>query len=193
VKTRLRSILERVISYGLVAAAAFGLFYFQTTIDRRQKSVIQAKNDEWKQYDTQIKAGESDLKAREAQLEQIKKQISERRLEIKSKFENSLEKSANYTLFIEQVQRKAKALDVIIRNSTYNPPAPSPGAPSNYLEFKFTLDLTASYEKMKHFLWEMENTLGRMVRISQMTLQPPIVDSEGTMRLTLTLSTFFLP
>lgn len=192
-KTRLRSILERVISYGLVATAAFGLFYFQTTIDRRQKSLILAKETELKQYGDQLEAGKKDLVSREAQLEQIKKQIAERRLEIKNKFENSLDKAANYTLFIEQVQRKAKALDVIIRNSTYNPPAPSAGAPSNYLEFKFTVDLTASYEKMKHFLWEMENTLGRMVKISQMTLQPPIVDSEGTMRLTLTLSTFFLP
>lgn len=192
-KTRLRSILERVISYGLVAAAAFGLFYFQTTIDKRQKTGIQAKVDELKQYKGQLETSRRDLVARQQQLEQIKKQIEDRRLEINTKFEHVLEKSGNYTLFIEQVQRKAKALDVIIRNSTYNPPAPSPGAPANYLEFKFTLDLTASYEKMKHFLWEMENTLGRMVKISQMTIQPPIVDSEGTMRLTLTLSTFFLP
>lgn len=192
-KTRLRSILERVVSYGLIAAAAFGLFYFQTTIDTRQKASIQGKVEELSKYKTQIGESNRDLAARQHQLDQVRKQIQERRLEITTKFESVLDKAANYTQFIEQVERKAKALDVIIANSAYNPPAPAAGAPSNYLEFKFTLDLTASYEKMKHFLWEMENTLGRMVKISQLKLHPPIVDNEGTMRLSLTLSTFFLP
>ncbi|HEY9072181.1 MAG TPA: type 4a pilus biogenesis protein PilO [Candidatus Ozemobacteraceae bacterium] len=192
-KTRLRSILERVISYGLVVVAAIGLVYFQTNVDKRQKDAIQSKRDELKQYQEQIAAAQKDFTGRQQQLEKINQQIEERRREVTEKFERVLEKSANYTTFIEQVQRKAKALDVTILNSNYDPPKQAVGAPANYLEFKFTLDLVASYEKMKHFLWEMENTLGRLVKISQMTIRPPIVDTDGTMRLTLTLSTFFLP
>jgi len=193
VKTRLRSILERVISYGLIVVAAIGLVYFQTHVDKRQKEAIQSKMDEFKQYKDQFDAGQRDYAARQQQLERINKQIEDRRIEVMEKFERVLEKSSNYTLFIEQVQRKAKTLDVTILNSTYEAPKPAAGAPANYLEFKFTLDLIASYEKMKHFLWEMENTLGRLVKISQMTIRPPIVDNEGNMRLMLTLSTYFLP
>ncbi|HNV69466.1 MAG TPA: hypothetical protein PKO06_07215 [Candidatus Ozemobacteraceae bacterium] len=191
-KTRMRSILERVISYGLFAAAVGGFFFFYTNVNKAQKETIeQMRKKVLELQDLQVKADE-DLKSRQRQIETVNAQIEKRRLEVKERFERLLEKAENYTHFIEQVQRKARSLDIMILTSQYEPPARAVNAPEDYQEFKFTLDVKGAYEKMKRFLWEIENALGRFVKISKLVIKPPICDADGNMSLSLTLSTFFL-
>jgi Tfp pilus assembly protein PilO len=117
--------------------------------------------------------------------------LRERKQEVKEKFEKLLESAGNYTLFIEQVQRKAKSLGIHIQDSQYQPPAPAAGAGASYLEFKFDLRIRGQYNKIKQFIWEMENSLGRLVKISQIEITPPLSDEAGNMSLKLTLATFF--
>jgi Tfp pilus assembly protein PilO len=192
-KTRLRSVLERVFSYGLVVVAVVVLGYFLTTVDQQQKKTINEKRDLATKRQREIEEAKTELANRQKQIESISQQITKRTQEVKEKFDRLLETSANYTRFIEQVQRKAKSLDIAILSSQYSPPTPATGAPANYLEFKFIIDVTGSYEKMKQFLWEMENALGRLVKISRMSVRAPICDQDGNMSLNLTLSTYFLP
>lgn len=191
-KTRMRSILERVISYGLFAAAVGGFFFFYTNVNQGQKNTIeQMKLKVLDLQGLQAKADE-DLKARQSQIDVVNNQIEKKRQEVKEKFERLLEKAENYTHFIEQVQRKARSLDILILTSQYDPPLAAVNAPADYLEFKFSLDVKGAYEKVKRFLWEIENALGRFVKISKLIIKPPICDADGNMSLTLTLSTFFL-
>jgi Tfp pilus assembly protein PilO len=138
-----------------------------------------------------LASAEIEFGKRRKQIEDITAQLRERKQEVKDKFEKLLESSGNYTVFIEQVQRKAKALDIHIQDSQYQPPAPAAGAGSAYLEFKFALRVRGSYNKVKQFLWEMENSLGRLVKISQIDIIPPLSDEAGNMSLKLTLATFF--
>ncbi|HQB83972.1 MAG TPA: type 4a pilus biogenesis protein PilO, partial [Candidatus Rifleibacterium sp.] len=70
---------------------------------------------------------------------------------------------------------------------------PVSGAGSSYLEFKFDMRIHGSYNRLKQFLWESENALGRLVKISQLEILPPLNDKDGNMTMKLTLSTFFLP
>ncbi len=191
-KTRMRSILERVISYGLFVAAVGGFFFFYTNVNKAQKETIeQMRRKIIELQDLQVKADE-DLKSRQRQIETVNAQIEKRRQEVKERFERLLEKADNYTHFIEQVQRKARSLDIVILTSQYEPPTRAVNAPEDYQEFKFTLDVKGSYEKAKRFLWEIENALGRFVKISKLIIKPPICDADGNMSLSLTLSTFFL-
>lgn len=192
-KTRLRSIIERVVTYGLIAVAIGGLIYFLGSVNRSQRESITSKNQELVALNKKLEDSQADFSKRRQQVADITKQLREKRQEVKDKFEKLLESASNYTLFIEQVQRKARALDIHIQDSTYKPPAPVAGAGSNYLEFKFDLRVHGAYNRLKQFLWETENSLGRLVKISQIELIPPLSDSQGNMSMKLTLSTFFLP
>jgi len=192
-KTKFRSYLERIISYGVAGLAVVGLVFFLTKVDKEQKLQIEKKIQELKSLNDQIDATNKDFEQRKIQIDEINKQITARQSEVLVRFERLLEKSENYTKFIEQVQRKAKSMDITILNSSYTPPSPAEGAPASYLEFRFILDITGSYERMKNFLWELENTLSRLVKISKMVIKPPLCDKEGNMSMTLTLSTYFLP
>lgn len=190
-KTRLRSIIERVLTYGLIAAAIGVLIYFLSSVNTKQKQDISQKNTELAEIKQKITTAESDFAERRKQIEKITNELRDKKQEVKEKFERLLENSANYTVFIEQVQRKARSLDIHIQDSQYRPPAPAAGAGSAYLEFKFDLRVRGSYNKIKQFLWEMENSLGRLVKISQIEVIPPLSDDAGNMSLKLTLATFF--
>jgi Tfp pilus assembly protein PilO len=191
VKTRLRSIIERVVTYSLIAIAIGALIYFLGSVNSKQKQEITAKTTELADIKQKLASAEIEFGKRRKQIEDITAQLRERKQEVKDKFEKLLESSGNYTVFIEQVQRKAKALDIHIQDSQYQPPAPAAGAGSAYLEFKFALRVRGSYNKVKQFLWEMENSLGRLVKISQIDIIPPLSDEAGNMSLKLTLATFF--
>jgi Tfp pilus assembly protein PilO len=193
VKTRLRSIIERVVTYGLIAVAIGGLVYFLGSVNRQQRQSIASKNQELVDLNKKLEESQADFAKRRQQVADITSQLRDKRQEVKDKFEKLLESSANYTMFIEQVQRKARALDIHIQDSTYKPPAPVAGAGSSYLEFKFDLRIHGSYNRLKQFLWEIENSLGRLVKISQIEIIPPLSDPQGNMSMKLTLSTFFLP
>jgi len=193
VKTRLRSNLERVVTYGLMAAAIVFLIYFLSSVNTNQRQLIAAKDTEITGLVTRIEDSQREFNTRRQQIEEITVQLRDKRQEVKEKFEKLLESSSNYTIFIEQVQRKAKALDVLIMDSTYKSPAPVSGAGSSYLEFKFDMRIHGSYNRLKQFLWESENALGRLVKISQLEILPPLNDKDGNMTMKLTLSTFFLP
>jgi len=193
VKTRLRSNLERVVTYGLMAAAIVFLIYFLSSVNTSQRQLIAAKNTEIASLVTRIEDSQREFNTRRQQIEEITVQLRDKRQEVKEKFERLLESSSNYTIFIEQVQRKAKALDILIMDSTYNSPSPVSGAGSSYLEFKFDMRIHGSYNRLKQFLWESENALGRLVKISQLEIIPPLNDKDGNMTMKLTLSTFFLP
>lgn len=192
-KTRLRSIIERVVTYGLIAAAIGGLVYFLSSVNRQQRQSIANKGSELVTLNKKLEDSQSEFAKRREQVAEITTQLRDRRQEVKDKFEKLLETASNYTLFIEQVQRKARALDVHIQDSTYKPPAPVAGAGSSYLEFKFDLRVHGAYNRLKQFLWEVENSLGRLVKISQIEILPPLSDTQGNMSMKLTLSTFFLP
>ncbi len=192
-KTRLRSNLERVVTYGLMAAAIVFLIYFLSSVNTSQRQLIAAKNTEIAGLVARIEDSQREFNTRRQQIEEITVQLRDKRQEVKEKFERLLESSSNYTIFIEQVQRKAKALDILIMDSTYNSPSPVSGAGSSYLEFKFDMRIHGSYNRLKQFLWESENALGRLVKISQLEIIPPLNDKDGNMTMKLTLSTFFLP
>ncbi len=192
-KTRMRSVVERVVAYGLIVLAIGIFFYFYTIVNRSQRTQIDDLHKRLDQLALDKTRAEEDERGRRAQIDSLNTQLETRRKEVNEKFERLLEKAENYPRFIEQVQRKAKAMNIVILNSTYEQPAPAQGAPAAYLEFRFTLDVKGAYENAKQFLWEMENALGRFVKISKMVVKPPICDADGNMNLSLTLSTFFLP
>ncbi|GAB4278962.1 MAG: hypothetical protein Kow0029_22530 [Candidatus Rifleibacteriota bacterium] len=192
-KTRLRSIIERVVTYSLIAIAIGALIYFLGSVNTKQKQDIYSKTTELADLKTKLASAQTEFAQRRKQIEAITTQLREKKAEVKEKFEKLLESSSNYTVFIEQVQRKAKALDIHIQDSQYQPPAPAAGAGASYLEFKFDLRIRGPYNKVKQFLWEMENSLGRLVKISQIEIIPPLSDEAGNMSLKLTLATFFKP
>ncbi len=190
-KTRLRSIIERVVTYGLIAAAIGALIYFLSSVNTRQEQEIALKNTELADIKLKVANAQTEFAKRQQQIEKISAELRDKQREVKEKFEKLLESSANYTVFIEQVQRKARSLDIHIQDSQYQPPAPAAGAGSAYLEFKFDLRIRGTYNKVKQFLWEMENSLGRLVKIAQIEVIPPLSDEAGNMSLKLTLATFF--
>lgn len=190
-KTKLQSTIERVITYGLIVAGILVMIYFFGSANKRQKEEVVRKNAEIASLDSQIAKAKDDLEVRIDQVKSIEEQLKEKTKEVNDKFEKLLENRDSYTLFIEQVQRKAKALDILIQNSTYD--APQLSNTSKYLEFKFGATVSGQYNKMKKFLWEVENAMGRLVKIGNLEIVPPITDKQGNISMKLTLSTFFLP
>lgn len=189
-KTKIQSILERVVTYGVIIICILSMVYYFGSVSTRQKKETLAKNEELASLKKKISEASEEKANREIQLEKINKQIDQKKDEVNERFEKLLEKSDNYTIFIEQVQRKAKALDILIQNSTYDSPTQSPET-SKYLEFKFNATVTGQYNKMKRFLWEVENAMGRLVKISNLEINAPISDKHGNISMKLTLSTFF--
>ncbi len=190
-KTKLQSTIERVVTYGLIVAGILVMIYFFGSANKRQKDEVVKKNAEIASLDSQIAKAKDDLEVRIDQVKSIEEQLKEKTKEVNDKFEKLLENRDSYTLFIEQVQRKAKALDILIQNSTYD--APTLSNTSKYLEFKFGATVSGQYNKMKKFLWEVENAMGRLVKIGNLEIVPPITDKQGNISMKLTLSTFFLP
>lgn len=189
-KTKLQSIIERVVTYGVIVVCILVMVYYFGSVSKRQKEAAIAKNAELASLNNQIVEANKNYEEREAKVEKINAEVNEKEAEVIEKFEKLLDKSDNYTLFIEQVQRKAKALDILIQNSTYDSPTLS-SASSNYLEFKFNATVTGQYNKMKRFLWEIENAMGRLVKISNLEINPPISDKYGNISMKISLSTFF--
>ena len=192
-KTRIRSLVERAVTYGLIVIAIGSLLYFLGSVNKGQKAEIKKKSDALLTMKRKLDDAQKAFASRRKQVAKITTQLRERKKEVRERFEKLLEKAENYTIFIEQVQRKAKALNIHIQDSTYSPPTKIAGAGGRYLEFGFDLRISGAYGKVKQFLWEMENALGRLVKITKMELIPPLSDSQGNMTLRLTLSTFFLP
>lgn len=189
-KTKIQSIIERVVTYGVIIICVLGMVYYFGSISTRQKNEAVSKNAELASLKKKIEEAKEELLNREEQLENINQQIDRKKDEVNERFEKLLEKSDNYTIFIEQVQRKAKALDILIQNSTYDSPTQS-AETSKYLEFKFNATVTGQYNKMKRFLWEVENAMGRLVKISNLEINAPVSDKHGNISMKLTLSTFF--
>lgn len=192
-KTRLRSITERVVTYGFIAIALGLLVYFIGSVNRTATQEINNKKLEVVQINQKLEEAKIDFAKRREQVAEITKELVDKRQEVKEKFENLLEKESNYTTFIEQVERKAKALDIHIQDSTYQQPSQAMGVAGNYKEFKFELRIRGHYNNVKQFLWETENSLQRLVKISYLEILPPLADAQGNMSMKLTLSTFFVP
>jgi hypothetical protein len=191
VKTRLRSIIERALTYGLIALAVGALVYFLSAVNTKQKQEIIDKTVELAEMKQKLEKAQSGFAAEKIKVEDITKDLRTKQQKVREQFDNVLESASNYTRFIEQIQRKAKALNIHIQDSQYQPPAPAGGVGSTYLEFKFDLRVRGSYNKIKQFLWELENSLGRLVKIAQIEIIPPLSDDSGNMSLKLTLVTFF--
>ena len=138
-KTKIQSIIERVVTYGVIVICILGMVYYFGSVSTRQKKEVLAKNTELASLKKKITEAEEEKGNRNIKLEDINKQIEKKKDEVNERFEKLLEKSDNYTIFIEQVQRKAKALDILIQNSTYDSPTQS-AETSKYLEFKFFMD-----------------------------------------------------
>lgn len=192
-KTRLRSVIERVVTYGFIAIALGLLVYFVGSVNRSAKQDISNKKLELEQVNQKLEQAKTDLARRREQITQITRELADKRQEVKEKFENLLEKESNYTTFIEQIQRKASALNIHIQGSTYQQPSQTSTGSGNYKEFKFELSISGNYNNVKQFLWETENSLQRLVKISHIEILPPLTDAEGNMNMKLTLTTFFVP
>lgn len=190
-KTRIRSILERVISYGVVIFAVAGFIYFQGYVEKNQVESLGKKADDLMKLNLQIEDAKKSFDERQKQINGIVKQMEIRRAEL-NVFEERLGQTGSYTNFISNVQQKAQTFGVEIQSSKYERPVPAQSAPGNYLEFRFSMNLTGSYEKMKHFLWELENSLGRLTKITDLVVKPPICDKDGNMNLALTVKTYFI-
>ena len=121
-KTKLQSIIERVVTYGVIVVCILVMVYYFGSVSKRQKEAAIAKNAELASLNNQIVEANKNYEEREAKVEKINAEVNEKEAEVIEKFEKLLDKSDNYTLFIEQVQRKAKALDILIQNSTYDSP-----------------------------------------------------------------------
>ncbi len=141
------------MGYALILLAVVGFSYFYTNINRSQKSSIEEMRIKMMELNGTLEKANIDFKERKAQVDKINQQLETIQKDIREKFERLLDKESNYTMFVEQVQRKAKALEVEILNSTYEPPSRVQGAPATYLEFRFTMNASGSYENMKRFLW----------------------------------------
>lgn len=191
-KTRQRSIIERVGGYILivVAAGAFGAFYTQNNASQKKK--ISALKEQIVKKKEERDASVTQLEDRKKIHEKWKNALSALQSKLNTEFTQPLKQvQGDYTDFIRAVQQKADTYRIKIYTSKYDPPAAVQKAPANLMEFKFHMDIVGSYEKMKQFLWEIENNMGRIAKIAKMTIRPPICDAEGNMRLSLTLATFF--
>ena len=189
-KTKLQSIIERVVAYGIILVCIIILFYYFGTVNKRQNEIGKAKNAELASIKAQIAKAKEDKVEREAKVREINNTLQSKKEELENNFDVFLVKSDNYIMFIEDIQSKAKLLDIVIRNSTYELPGYSEGS-NKYLEFKFNTTVTGPYNKIKRFLWEVENSMGRLVKVSSIEIVPPITDNDGNMTMKLTLSTFF--
>ena len=192
-KSRLRSIFERVGGYVLIVAAVAFFVFFYTHNNRVQKKSIEEMRTKILGLRETLAKAQTDLGERQKKFTAIKSDLAALQEKVKTNFNDLLTKQADYTNFIRDVELKAQALQIRIQNSTYQAPAKAATGPSEYLEFRFTVNVSGLYEKMKQFLWELENSLGRFVKIDKMTIKAPLCDAEGSMNLTLTLSTYFLP
>lgn len=186
-KTKLQSTIERVITYAVILITVLVMIYYFGTYNKRKKEESIRKNKELATLNQQYNEAEKMLETRKVAVQKINNERKEKEKEIEECFDNRLRKADSYTKFIEQVQRKAKALDIIIQNSTYDLPAKS----ETYLECKFSATVSGQYNKVKRFLWEVENAMGWFVKVSNVEIVPPISDKQGNMTLKLTLSTFF--
>ncbi|MBP5467654.1 MAG: type 4a pilus biogenesis protein PilO [Candidatus Riflebacteria bacterium] len=186
-KTKLQSTIERVITYAVILITVLVMIYYFGTYNKRKKEESIRKNKELATLNQQYNEAEKMLETRKAAVQKINNERKEKEKEIEESFDNKLRRADSYTKFIEQVQRKAKALDIIIQNSTYDLPAKS----ETYLECKFSATVSGQYNKVKRFLWEVENAMGWFVKVSNVEIVPPISDKQGNMTLKLTLSTFF--
>ena len=68
-KTRLRSNLERVVTYGLMAAAIVFLIYFLSSVNTSQRQLIAAKNTEIASLVTRIEDSQREFNTRRQQIE----------------------------------------------------------------------------------------------------------------------------
>ena len=185
-KTKLQSIIERFVSYAIAIIAVIVMIHYFGTENKRQEAEKEKKTRDILEFDRKILEYKEELTRRENQCADITKDIKVKEAEIREKFDDRLRPSDSYIDFIEQVQRKAKALDILIQNSTYDLPAKS----DIYLECKFSATVSGQYNKIKRFLWEVENAMGWFVKVSNIEIIPPICDKQGNMTIKLTLITF---
>lgn len=190
-KTRIQSIIERAISYSITFAAFIGFLYFQNFVAKNQKNYIQNKKQEIEKYKKTIEERKQIFAERKKEIEKIEKLIDEKQKEVK-KYENLLGKYVDHTKFIEQIHKKAQQLNISIEDVKIAPPQSLPNIPQNYVQFTVHLKVSGLYENMKLFLWHLENSLGRIVKVTNVVINPPICDDEGKMKLNISVTTYFI-
>lgn len=191
-KTRLRSIIERTVAYGLILCAIIALLYFLGSVNRSQKDNLLQKQQELEELNQKLVDARKNIVERQEKVADIKAELAERRLHVNQIFEGLIGRADEYTAFIEEVKHRAIAYNITISDTTYEPPA-STSESGNYLEFRFNMRITGNYNDVKQFLWEMENRLQRLVKVSQLEILSPLADEQGNMSIRLRLSTFFVP
>ena len=187
-KTKIQSTIERLITYGVIVATILVMVYYFGTVNKRQKEEGVRKANELTSLKNQKEEADKMLVERQAKVNKITAYIKAKEEEIVQKFDNKLRTSDSYTKFIEHIQRKARALDILVQNSTYDFPAKA----DTYLECKFSATVSGQYNKVKRFLWEVENAMGWFVKVSNIEIVPPVSDKQGNMTLKLTLTTFLI-
>ncbi len=189
-KTRARSVGEQAISIAMIIAGIVAAGYFYLAVNAAQQQDIKRLEEEIKRLDTEIIAAIQEKKNLEGQRDEEVKKVDARRAEVQEKFENLLDFENQYTNLIEAVEQKARNFNISILGSEYVPPAQASGLLAAYKIFTMRLKVIGDYDRMKHFLWELENRLGRFVKINNFKVNT-LSDTEGRMALDLELVTYF--
>ena len=190
-KTKRQYIFEQILIYGMIIIILLIMVHFYITSNEKHIGRQVLILTELSELENQITTAEILHRTYNKSIDDINLELKNKTREAKESFEKILENSNSYNHFIEKIRIKTQNLGVIIQNSNYDLPAQT--ADSNkYYEFKFTAIFTGEYNNMKKFLWELENAMNCLVKVSNIEIIPPISDKQGNISMKLTISTFFL-
>ena len=99
-KTKLQSIIERVVTYGVIVICILVMVYYFGSVSKKQKEAAVAKNAELASLKKQIVEAQEKLVERKEKVKKINAEVDEKEAEVREKFEKLLDKSDNYTIFI---------------------------------------------------------------------------------------------
>lgn len=190
-KTKRQYIFDQIIIYILVIVSILVLVYFHSYVNKKQKADVTIKLAELTDIDNQVTEAEKVYNLIEKNVDSINKNLKSRKKEVNANFESLLNPSNDYNLFIEDLQNKAKEFGIIIQNSIYDLPIRTANS-GIYYEFQFNAIFTGEYNKMKQFLWELENNMKYLVNVTNIEIVPPVCDNQGNISFKLSISTFFL-
>lgn len=191
-KTRMRSVLEQAVSVALIVIGGIAFVYFYSIVNASQRQEIQRLIDGNRVIDNEIIAATEELQRLRADCEQKRAEVERRRQEIEERFEKLLTGEDEYSNLIRAIEQKAANFNIAITQSEYVPPTQAGGVLAKYKVFTMRLKVLGDYDRMKHFLWELENRLGPFVKINTFKVIQ-LSDPDGQMNLDLELVTYFKP
>ncbi len=190
-RTKRQYIIEQILKYGMIIIIVSIMAHFYITSNETQKRKQILNFAELTELENQISTAEILQKSYNKSIDGINVNLINKKKEAKESFEKILENSNSYNHFIEKIRTKTQNLGIIIQNSNYDVPTQTANS-GKYYEFKFSAIFTGEYNNMKKFLWELENAMDCLVKVSNIEIIPPMSDKQGNISMKLTISTFFL-